>query len=185
MNPSVVPDAAVNITRQYDDHAMQPVDARSTIAWNEVLALLDSGGTFWLTTLDEHARPHTRPVLAVVVDAALVTASAATAVKTRALRAGGPVSMATTTDGLDVVWSGTSRRITKPIQLADVARAYRATHGWDVSTAGDALTAPYGAPTAGPPPYEVFRIDPRSVHAIGTGAAFTGRSTRWDIPPGV
>ena len=103
---------AVNITRQFDHHTLQPVDIAATIEWIELLDRLGGGGTFWLTVLDEAGRPHTRPVLAVIVD-------------------------------------------------------------------GDVLIAPYGAPTAGPPPYEVFRIDPATVHAIGTDAPFIGRSTRW------
>jgi len=179
MTAPPLPPSAANITRQYDDHTLQPVDTDTTIEWTELLDRLSGGGTFWLTTIDGVGRPHTRPVLAVIVDGALVIASSATAAKTTALRGEGPTSIATTTDGLDIIWAGTSRRVTDPIELAAVTAAYQSTYGWPADTTDDALTAPYGAPTAGPPPYEAFRIDPATVHAIGTDEPFTGRSTKW------
>lgn len=174
-----LPVSAVNITNQYDDHTLQPVGTDTTINWPELLDRLAGGGTFWLTTIDGAGRPHTRPVLAVVANGVLVTASSTTAAKTTALRAGGPTSIATSTDGLDIVWAGTSRRVTNPTELAAVTAAYQSTYGWPADIADDALTAPYGAPTAGAPPYGAFRIDPTTVHAIGTDTPFTGRSTKW------
>jgi hypothetical protein len=77
------------------------------------------------------------------------------------------------------VWAGTSQRVIDRNELAAVNDAYRSTYGWPVDIFDDALTAPYAAPTAGPPPYEVYRIDPITVHAIGTDTPFTGRSTKW------
>ena len=66
-------------------------------------------------------------------------------------------------------------------ELEAITAASRRTYGWDVHAdpASAALTAPYGAPTAGPPPYEAYRIEPRTVHAIATSDALNGRSTRW------
>lgn len=179
MTTARLPASAVNITHQYEDHTLQPVDDDTTIDWTELVDRLSGGGTFWLTTINSASRPHTRPVLAVIVNGALVIASSATAAKTTALRAAGPTSIATSTDGLDIIWAGTSQPITDPTELASVTAAYQSTYGWPVDTTEDALTAPYGAPTAGPPPYEAFRIEPATVHAIGTDEPFTGCSTKW------
>ena len=179
MTAPPLPSSAVNITRQYDDHTLQPAGTDTTIDWTELVDQLSGGGTFWLTAINSVGRPHTRPVLAVIADGALVIASSATAAKTTALRAAGPTSIATSTDGLDIIWAGTSRRVTDPIELATVTAAYQSTYGWPADITDDALTAPYGAPTAGPPPYQAFRIDPATVHAIGTDEPFTGRSTKW------
>lgn len=181
MTTSPLPDSAVNITHRYDDHTLHSVDSDLTIDWTELLDRLATGGTFWLTVIDGTGRPHTRPVLAVVVDGVLATASSATSAKTTALRAGGPTSIATSSDGIDIIWAGTSRRITDPTELAAVTVAYRSLYGWPADIANDALTAPNGAPTAGAPPYEVFRIDPITVHAIGTDTPFTDRSTKWSF----
>jgi hypothetical protein len=178
-----VPDDADNITHQFDDGRMQPVDPDATITWHDLLRHVDAGGTFWLTVVDDDGRPHTRPVFAVVHDGGLVTASSHTAVKTAPLQAGNPCSIAVSAGDLDVVWSGIPTRVTDTGELHDIAERYRRTYGWDVDAHADALTAPYGAPTAGPPPYLAFRIRPMTVHAIATGDASTGRSTRWTFPP--
>jgi hypothetical protein len=39
--------------------------------------------------------------------------------------------------------------------------------------------APYGAPTAGPPPYQPFEITPAAVFGFGTVGEFAGRATRF------
>lgn len=176
------PPAARTITRQFDDGVMQP-DEGAPLSWSFLLGQLGRGGTFWLTTVDAAGEPHTRPVFAVVTDQALHVASSVSATKTGHLTAGAPSSIGHGTADLDVVWTGTPRRVTDAAALAAVADAYRDAYGWDVAAEADALVAPYGAPTAGPPPYQVFRIDPRTVHAVATGAAVTGRSTRWDLAP--
>lgn len=177
------PSRFTNITHQYDDGELQPADRRATIPWDDALTQLATGGTFWLTTVDTDQRPHTRPVFAVVTEGVLFTASSSTAVKTAALRARRPVTLATSTDGLDVIWTGTPTQVTDPSLLGEVVDSYQQTYGWQGGVDDGSLVAPYAAPTAGPPPYEVFRIDPIIVHSVGTDSAFAGRSTRWDFPP--
>ncbi len=175
------PTGAVNITDQFDEGRLQPHDPSATLQWSELIAAIRSGGTFWLTTVSSDGKPHTRPVFAVVADGHLVTASSRMATKTTHLRSGSPTSIATGADGIDVVWTGIPAPVGDPDQLATVADAYRTTYGWNVhiDLEAGALTAPYGAPTAGPPPYDVFRITPTTVHAISSGENSVGRSTRW------
>ena len=64
MNQTHAPTTATNITHQYDDNRLQPA-SDSTIAWDDLLAEVSAGGTFWLTTVDTSSRPHMRPVFAV------------------------------------------------------------------------------------------------------------------------
>lgn len=181
MNHAPVPATATNITNQYDHDRLRPIDTNRTIDWDELLTELAGGGTFWLTTVDPAGRPHTRPVFAVRSHGTMFVASSRSAAKSAALHAGGPASLATSRPGVDIVWSGASRPVAEIDELAAVADAYRSTYGWDVNVDDAALTAPFGAPTAGPPPYDVFNISPHVVHAIGTGTPFTERSTRWDL----
>jgi hypothetical protein len=60
-----------------------------------------------------------------------------------------------------------------------VAAAYRAKYNWPVSVVDGAFDAPYGAPTAGEPPYFPYRIEPRTVFAFVTDDAIGPRHTRW------
>lgn len=177
------PTSATNITQQFDAGEMQPRHDDATIGWGDLIDRLCDGGTFWLTTSSNDGRPHTRPVFAVVAHDAVHVASSVTATKTRSLARSAPTSVAVNTPGLDVVWSGTPRRVTDDGEIAVVADAYRTAYGWNVTidTSANALAAPYGAPTAGPPTYHVFSIDPETVHAVATDTPFAGRSTRWDF----
>lgn len=176
------PDRVRNITRQFDDGRLERSDPDATIDWHDLLRAVDAGGTFWLTVVDDDGRPHTRPVFAVVHGGVLVTASSQHAVKTGRLRAGVPCSIAASCGDLDVVWAGVPVHVTGAGELTGIAERYRTTYGWHVDERDGALTAPYGAPTAGPPPYLAFRIEPATVHAVATGESVQGRSTRWTFP---
>ncbi|MDT5280540.1 MAG: hypothetical protein QOJ20_1735 [Mycobacterium sp.] len=52
------------------------------------------------------------------------------------------------------------------------------TQGWPAQVEGDALTAEYSAPPAGPPPWHVYWVTPSTVFAFGT--AEPGGATRFD-----
>lgn len=52
--------------------------------------------------------------------------------------------------------------------------------GWPCAVEGDAITAPYSAPSAGPPPWYLYRI---RVHtAFGVATAEPSGATRWRFP---
>ncbi|MEV6109664.1 hypothetical protein AB0M28_33895 [Streptomyces sp. NPDC051940] len=78
--------------------------------------------------------------------------------------------------GLDLVLEGEASRVTDSGTLATVASRYRE-GGWPAEVAGDALTAPFSAPSAGPPPWYVYRLDHDS--AVGVAFAEPHGATRW------
>jgi hypothetical protein len=70
----------------------------------------------------------------------------------------------------DVVAEGEAERETDPATLKRLAKAW-ADQGWpaELDETGDGITAPFNAPSQGPPPWNVFRIKPHSVTvALGT-----------------
>ena len=174
---------ATNITNQYDDGRLQPRDAEAVIAWDTVLAHLSTGLQAWLTVVEPAGTPLVRPVLAVLVDERLHVASSPRSRKAGSLAAGTTATLATRTDGLDLVWTGLPTRVTDADDLDLIAATYRDRHAWDVVRRGTALEAPYGAPCAGSPPYHAYRIDPETVHAFGTVEGLAERSTRWTLTP--
>jgi hypothetical protein len=84
------------------------------------------------------------------------------------------------THPFDLVIEGTAERLTDPGVLQTVAATYAA-GGWQASVAGDALTAEYSAPAAGPPPWNVYRVVPSTVFALGTAEPYG--ATRFDLDP--
>jgi hypothetical protein len=174
------PTEVTNITNQWDEGVMQSIDHSATIDWDDLLGRIAESGTRWLTLVDD-GRPHTRPVLAPVVDGCVWVASSDRAAKTRLLAEGAEATLAIPSGGLDVVWTGGAREESDPGEVERVAAGFREAYGWDVRADGNALVAPYAAPTAGPPPYRVFTLVPRVVHAIGVAEPYVGRSSRWSF----
>jgi len=76
------------------------------------------------------------------------------------------------------VVEGEAARVTEPGALARIAKAW-ADNGWpaEPDDSGPGITAPFNAPSQGPPPWNVYRIKPRS--AIVTLATQPGGLTRF------
>ncbi len=151
------------------------------IPWAEARERLAGERFYWLATVHADGRPHVRPVLAVWVEGALYSSTNPTARKGRNLAADPRCSVTARTDDMDVVVEGTAARVTDQETLARVAEEYRSKYGWPVEVEDGAFDAPYGAPTAGPPPYVVYRIAPVQVFAFGTDDALGPRTTRWRL----
>jgi hypothetical protein len=83
------------------------------------------------------------------------------------------------TKGFDVMVAGEARRITNPKIVAEVAGLW-AKGGWPAQPddSGTGITAPFNAPTLGPPPWFVYEVKPRTATAVGTAEETPG-STRW------
>ena len=71
---------------------------------------------------------------------------------------------------------GEAARATDPATLEAIAAIYR-DGGWPAQVDGDALTAPYSAPSAGPPPWHVYRFTSHTVFGVGSGEPHG--ATRW------
>ena len=73
--------------------------------------------------------------------------------------------------------------MTDRAMVADVA-ARASADGWpaEVDESGLALTAEYSAPSAGPPPWLVYRLTPTQATAVAT--VEPGGATRWTFTEG-
>jgi len=76
------------------------------------------------------------------------------------------------------VVEGTAEKITDPTTVAKMAEVWAA-GGWPcrVDDSGTALTADFSAPSAGPPPWHVYKITARRATALGTAGG--GGDTTW------
>jgi hypothetical protein len=59
--------------------------------------------------------------------------------------------------GIDVVLEGRAERAVDVGTIERPAAVYRE-GGWPAEAEGDAFTAPYSAPSAGPPPWHLYRV---------------------------
>ncbi|MGX9787312.1 pyridoxamine 5'-phosphate oxidase family protein [Mycobacterium sp. MMS18-G62] len=149
------------------------------IAWEKVSDILasdltqapDTGGpnrhTAWLTTINPNGMPHATPVGFIQIDGVWHFTSGPGTRKSRNIAADARCVVSVATHPFDVVIEGTAQRVTDADELHTVAAAYNDL-GWPAQVDGDAFTAEYSAPSAGPPPWYVYRITPSTVFAFGT-----------------
>lgn len=137
---------------------------------------LRRSSTFWVATVHPTGRPHVVPVLAAVHADALHVAAGPATQKARNLARDPRVTVTTRGEDVDVVIEGAAHRVDESSALASVARAYARKYGWDVEARDGGLHGD-GAPTAGPPPYHVFRLAPH--RAFGFPVTGNGTPTRW------
>ena len=69
--------------------------------------------------------------------------------------------------GADLVIEGHATRVTAPDVISRLAAAW-AEQGWpaEPDESGAGITAPFNAPSQGPPPWHVYRIELRSATVV-------------------
>jgi len=134
--------------------------------------------TFFVATARPDGRPHTAGVGAVWHDDVLYFTSGPGTRKSRNLVANPACSISVRLPGIDLVLEGEAERVTDPSTLEQLAGIYRE-GGWPAQVDGDAFTAPFSAPSAGPPPWYLYRL---AMHtAVGVATAEPYGATRWDF----
>lgn len=153
------------------------------LAWDEVRERFAADRWYWLATAGAGGRPHVRPVLAVWLDNKVYSTTSPRAAKGRNLQRHPECSLAARTPEIDIVVEGATSWADDRDLLERIASAYNSKYNWPVTiTADNMLDAPYGAPTAGSPPYRAYGITPTTVYAFGTGGDLGVRSTRFRFP---
>jgi nitroimidazol reductase NimA-like FMN-containing flavoprotein (pyridoxamine 5'-phosphate oxidase superfamily) len=158
--------------------------------WSQIEAGLDKGitqvpdtggpnrHTCWLTTINADASPHVTGIGALWADGSFWFETGEGTRKGKNLARDPRCVLSVATHDFDLVVEGTASKISDPQIVAAMAARWAA-DGWParVDDSGQALTADFSAPSAGPPPWSVYRIDVRTATALATTAP--GGATRW------
>ena len=78
--------------------------------------------------------------------------------------------------GIDLVMEGAAVKVTDDETLQHLAERYAA-QGWPASVKEGAFTAEYSAPSAGPPPWDLYVLT--ATTAFGVLTIEPGGATRW------
>lgn len=132
--------------------------------------------THFLGTVGPDGCPHVAGVGATWLDGDLYFTTSLAARKARNLAANPACTIAVKLAGIDLTLAGTAERVGDAATLERIAALYRQ-GGWPAEVASDALTAPYSAPSAGPPPWHLFRFTFDTVVGVATAEPFG--ATRW------
>jgi PPOX class probable F420-dependent enzyme len=117
----------------------------------------------WLATINEDGSPHVTPVGAIWLDGAFWFQTGDGTKKSRNVRRDPRCSVSLSILDADVVVEGEASLVTDPDAIARAAQAWH-DGGWpaEPDATGTGITAPFNAPAQGPPPWHVYRIEPRS-----------------------
>jgi hypothetical protein len=152
-------------------------DGLPPVDWASVATKLDAGSapdpeahnarTKWLTTVNRDGSPHVTAVGALWLDGAFWFQTGTRTRKGHNVARDPRCSLALSIRDADVVIEGDAARVTEPAAMARVAKAW-ADGGWpaEPDERGSAITAPFNAPSQGPPPWNVYRIEPRSATVV-------------------
>jgi hypothetical protein len=166
----------------------EPVETRNldrygndALPWSrprDLLATIDPSEnlTWFLGTMRPDGRPHAAGVGAWWHDGDIYFTSGPTTRKSQNL-AGNPAgTFSIRLQGIDLVFEGESSRVTDRQTLDSVVKKANE-GGWPATVEGDALTAPFSAPSAGPPPWYVYRFRYHTV--FGVAGEEPHGATRW------
>jgi len=172
---------AKNLGELYDLPVMDWATIETRLEQGITLAP-DTGGpnrhSCWLATINEDGSPHVNGIGAVWVDHTWWFETGEASRKGRNIARDPRCTVSVGVQEFDLVVDGTAERISDPATVAKMAERWAA-GGWPcrVDESGTALTAEFSAPSAGPPPWHVYRITPRRATALGT--VMPGGATSW------
>jgi PPOX class probable F420-dependent enzyme len=134
--------------------------------------------TCWLATINPDGSPHVTGIGALWTNGCFWFETGQDTRKGTNLSRDPRCTLSVAAREFDLVVDGEATVVTDPAVVADLAARWAAA-GWParVDDTGMALTAEYSAPSAGPPPWHVYRLTPRTATAVGT--VDPGGATRW------
>jgi hypothetical protein len=160
--------------------------------WTRIEARLDQGvtqapgtggpdrHTHWLATINPDASPHVTAVGTLWADGAFWFQSGPQTRKARNLAVNPRCSMSIAMHDFDLTVNGEAQLVRDPVTVAARAAEWAA-GGWPVKVddSGCALTAEFSAPSAGPPPWFVYRLEPQ--RAVALLCTEPGGATTWQF----
>ena len=150
------------------------------IPWSYPREILDAGAfksqhAAFLGTIRPDGRPHAAGIGAAWYDGDMYFQTGPGTQKARNVAANPACTISASLPGIDLVFEGEAARVSDSATLEAIAEIYRE-GGWPVQVEGDAFTAPYSAPSGGPPPWHLYRVAFHTVYGVGGDP---GGATRW------
>jgi hypothetical protein len=139
-------------------------------------ALSEFESHFFLATVRPDGRPHLAGIAPLWVDGRFYFVSGPGTRKSQNLAMSADGAMSVALPGLDLTFEGTTTKVTDETMLQRLAALFVA-QGWPVTVKDGAFTAPYSAPSAGPPPWDVYEFTLST--AFGVASAEPHGATRW------
>jgi hypothetical protein len=125
--------------------------------------------TSWLATINRDGSPHVTGVGALWHEGTFWFETGEHTRKGKNLGRDPRCTLSVATQEFDLVMEGVAEAVTDPATVATMAHQWNAA-GWParVDDSGVALTADYSAPSAGPPPWTIYRLNAHQATSVLT-----------------
>ena len=140
------------------------------------LDALDAAGRYWLATTSANGRPHVVPVGIVWHDGTFYFTSGAGTQKSKNLARDPYCVITVAAPRTDVVAEGEARIVRDDAELRRIAELFK---DWGPEVRDGAFWHEYSAPSAGPPPWDVYAMRPHRIFAFSSGEPHG--ATRWRV----
>lgn len=155
--------------RQPTETTNLDIYGNAALPWGSALKALSAPPTenltWFLGTVRPDGRPHATGVGAQYIDGDVYIVSGPGTRKSRNLAKNAACTITIGMDGIDLVFEGEAKRVMDKETLERVVARFRE-GGWPAEVEGDAFTAPYSAPSAGPPPWYLYRFTYHTVFGV-------------------
>jgi hypothetical protein len=154
----------------------------AAIPWDRARDALASsrgpGVTWFLGTVRPDGTPHAAGLGAVWAEESMWFVTGPRTRKARNLASNSACTISCRVPGIDLVLEGRAERNTDLDTLERLASVYR-DNGWPAEVEGEAFTAPYSAPSAGPPPWHLYGFSLHNAFGVATEEPYG--ATRWSF----
>ena len=149
------------------------------VPWSKALDALEHPGpqdTWFLATTRADGSPHMAGVGAMWDGDRVYIVCGDQTAKIRNLQNNPNCAIGVSLKGIDLTFEGPVERITDEATLQRLAKRYNDS-GWPARVEDGAFTYDYSAPSAGPPPWNLYAITPKVVYGVLSDEP--GGATRW------
>lgn len=161
-------------TRNLDIYGHAPLPWSRPL--EQLQAVIFFGRPAFLGTVGLDGRPHSAAVAALWLDSSIYFTSGPGTRKSRNLAVNPACTISASLPTIDIVFEGEAARVTDALTLEHLAARCREAE-WPVTVEDGAFTGPYSAPSAGPPPWYLYRFTFHT--AVGNATAEPHGATLW------
>jgi nitroimidazol reductase NimA-like FMN-containing flavoprotein (pyridoxamine 5'-phosphate oxidase superfamily) len=166
-------------TKNLDGYGSPPLEWKRVIEGldkTRELDVNDAAGRYWIASTRPDGRPHLMAVGIVWDDGSFYLVTGAGTQKGKNLAHDPRCVVSVAAPGIDIVAEGEARIIRDEGELQRIATLFSE---WGPQVRDGAFWHEYSAPSAGPPPWDVYEITPTTVYAVAS--AEPHGATRWRL----
>jgi nitroimidazol reductase NimA-like FMN-containing flavoprotein (pyridoxamine 5'-phosphate oxidase superfamily) len=146
--------------------------------WREQGPDRDNAHTHWLATTRPDGRPHVMPVGVALLDGAFYFSSGKSTRKSKNLAQNPNCVITLAAKGIDLVLEGEAAKVTDDAKLHRMAEVF-ASVGWAPTVEDGAFVHEFSAPSAGPPPWDLYEFTPKTIFGLANAEPYG--ATRWRL----